>query len=116
MIVIFFWTLVILHCKQRYVTTYIVYFQCHLKINIFFVLQEGHHDNQGQNLYSRFCISGRDIAAFFTDGSSHIGTCDLESPSHSSQLSAYPARHTYSLVDRCGIVVIVNQVQLPQSH
>ncbi|XP_076932508.1 uncharacterized protein LOC143598077 [Bidens hawaiensis] len=79
--------------------------------------EEGHHDNQGQNLYSRFCISGRDIAAFFTDGSSHIGTCDLESPSHSSQLSAYPARHTYSLVDRCGIVVIVNQIKVPHpSH
>lgn len=78
------------------------------------LLQEGHHDNQGQSLYSRFCISGRDIAAFFTDGSSDIQTCDLESPSSNSQLTTYPVAgdtcYSYSLVDRCGIVVIVDQV------
>ncbi|MFS7909478.1 putative vacuolar protein sorting-associated protein [Helianthus anomalus] len=67
---------------------------------------EGHHDNQRQNLYSRFCISGRDIAAFFTDGSS-----DLESPSQSSQFSAYSA--VGALVDRCGIEVVVNQIKVP---
>lgn len=80
-----------------------------------FLLQEDRHDSQGQNFYTRFCISGRDIAAFFTDGSSDIQTYDLESSSHSSQLSAYPvvgdAHRSYSLVDRCGIVVIVDQVQ-----
>lgn len=70
------------------------------------LLQEEHHDNQEQNLYSRFCITGRDIAAFFADGSSDIQTRDVES---SSQLSAC---HSYSLVDRCGIVVIVDQVHI----
>ncbi|KAI3677367.1 hypothetical protein L1987_86993 [Smallanthus sonchifolius] len=79
--------------------------------------EEGQHDNQEQKLYSRFCISGRDIAAFFTDGNSDIQTCDLESPGHSSQPSAYPvtggACHSYSLVDRCGIVVIVDQIKVP---
>lgn len=69
--------------------------------------QEEHHDNQEQNLYSRFCIAGRDIAAFFADGSSDIQTHDVES---SSQLSAC---HSYSLVDRCGIVVIVDQIKVP---
>nr|GEV02157.1 vacuolar protein sorting-associated protein 62 [Tanacetum cinerariifolium] len=69
--------------------------------------QEEHHDNQEQNLYSRFCITGRDIAAFFADGSSDIQTRDVES---SCQLSA---RHSYSLVDRCGIVVIVDQIKVP---
>ncbi|XP_024982723.1 uncharacterized protein LOC112519038 isoform X5 [Cynara cardunculus var. scolymus] len=79
--------------------------------------EEGEHDNQGQNLYSRFRISGKDIAAFFMDGGSDIQTSDQESLSHSSQLSAYPvvdsACHSYSLVDRCGIVVIVDQIKVP---
>ncbi|XP_035834787.1 uncharacterized protein LOC110887015 isoform X3 [Helianthus annuus] len=78
--------------------------------------EEGHPDDQGQNLYSRFCIYGRDIAALFTDGNSDIQTCDLETPGHSGQLSAYPvtgsACHSYSLVDRCGIVVIVDQIKV----
>ncbi|KAL8205058.1 hypothetical protein R6Q57_010681 [Mikania cordata] len=65
--------------------------------------EESQHDNQEQNLYSRFCISGRDIAAIFIDGNSDIQTYDLESPSP----------HSYSLVDRCGIVVIVNQIKVP---
>lgn len=73
-------------------------------------MQDGHHDDQGQSLYSHFCISGRDIAAFFTDGGSDIQTRDLEYPSHSSQLTAY------SLVDRCGIVVIVDQVHITQTR
>nr|XP_043635621.1 uncharacterized protein LOC122606820 [Erigeron canadensis] len=73
--------------------------------------EEDQPDNQGQNLYSRFCISGRDIAAFFTDGSSDLQTRDRESLSQGSQLSAY------SLVDRCGIVVIVDQIKVPHpSH
>ncbi|KAI7737218.1 hypothetical protein M8C21_001541, partial [Ambrosia artemisiifolia] len=79
--------------------------------------EEGRHDNDGQNLYSRFCISGRDIAAFFTDGNSNIQTCDVESSGYGSQLSAYPvtgsACHSYSLVDRCGIVVMVDQIKVP---
>ena len=82
-------------------------------------MQEGEHDNEGQNWYSHFRISGKDIAAFFIDGGSDIQTSDQESPSHSSQLSAYPvvdgACHLYSLVDRCGIVVIVDQVRLLQA-
>lgn len=80
--------------------------------------EEGQHDNQGQNLYSRFRIAGRDIAAFFTDdSSSDIQTCDLESTSQSRQLSAYTvaggACHSLSLVDRCGIVVIVDKIKVP---
>ncbi|KAK9053434.1 hypothetical protein SSX86_030068 [Deinandra increscens subsp. villosa] len=74
--------------------------------------QEDQHDNEGQNLYCRFCISGRDIAAFFTDGNSEIQTtCELDSPGHSSQLSADVV--TYSLIDRCGIVVIADQIKVP---
>ncbi|KAJ9559357.1 hypothetical protein OSB04_013971 [Centaurea solstitialis] len=75
--------------------------------------EEGEHDNQEQNLYSHFRISGKDIAAFFIDGGADI----QESSSHSSQLSANPvvdgACHLYSLVDRCGIVVVVDQIKVP---
>ncbi|KAD5802908.1 hypothetical protein E3N88_14268 [Mikania micrantha] len=80
--------------------------------------EDGQHDNPGQSLYSRFCISGRDIAALFTDGNSDIQACEPESPGHSSQLSAYPVTgsvcHSYSLVDRCGIAVIVDQIKVPR--
>ncbi|KAL7618287.1 hypothetical protein Lser_V15G01600 [Lactuca serriola] len=75
--------------------------------------EEDQPDDKGQALYTRFNISGRDIAAFFTDGSSEI----LESLNNSSQLSAYPvvdgACVSYSLVDRCGIVVIVEKIKVP---
>ncbi|KAK1425949.1 hypothetical protein QVD17_14616 [Tagetes erecta] len=79
--------------------------------------EEGQHNNQGHNLYSRFRISGRDIAAFFTIGNSYIQTCDMESLGQSMQLSAFPvtdgACHSYSLIDRCGIVIIVDQIKVP---
>ncbi|KAL6576075.1 hypothetical protein OROHE_000546 [Orobanche hederae] len=69
------------------------------------------HDH-AHSLYSRFHISGRDIAAFFTD-------CDSKSESFNwgSQppISASPedANKFYSLIDRCGMAVIVDQVPHP---
>lgn len=85
---------------------------------MYFLLQEGHHDDQEHNLYSRFRVSGRDIAALFTVGISLSQTCDLQTAGHSSRPSAYPITgcHSYSLIDRCGIIVIAEQVQLSQSH
>ncbi|CAL1397515.1 unnamed protein product [Linum trigynum] len=53
---------------------------------------ENQSDEHKQSLYSRFHISGRDIAAFFTD----------------SEEGDF-----YSMIDRCGMVVIVDQIKVP---
>ncbi|KAI3512412.1 hypothetical protein L1887_19727 [Cichorium endivia] len=75
--------------------------------------EEDQPDAEGQMLYTRFSVTGRDIAAFFTDGRSEI----LESLNNTSQLSAYPvvdgACVSYSLVDRCGILVIAEKIKVP---
>lgn len=79
-------------------------------------LQESQSDEQRQNLYSRFYISGRDIAAFFTDCGSDFGSCSLLKPNYDSQImnspSAKEVDNVYSLIDRCGMAVLVNQVCL----
>ncbi|KAF5752107.1 hypothetical protein HS088_TW01G00014 [Tripterygium wilfordii] len=78
---------------------------------------ENQSDEQEKSLYSRFFISGRDIAAFFTDcgSDSHSDTWDV--PNYSN----HPVRstdtkiigHFYSLIDRCGMAVIVDQIKVP---
>lgn len=71
-------------------------------------------DDQGQNLYSHFYISGRDIAAFFTDCGCDVHNCTLLAPAYSSQSAESPLQETadnfYSLIDRCRMAVIVDQV------
>lgn len=60
-------------------------------------------------MYSRFYISGRDIAASFTDCVSDNWECSLScqpSACHNQE----PAKNLCSLVDRCGMAVIVDQV------
>nr|GLL48492.1 uncharacterized protein LOC109169879 [Ipomoea trifida] len=78
--------------------------------------EDGQSQDQGQSLYSRFFISGRDIAAFFTDCGSDNQTCSLAcQPSDSPSLE--DANNVYFLVDRCGMAVIVDQIKIPHpSH
>ncbi|KAA8527969.1 hypothetical protein F0562_035162 [Nyssa sinensis] len=82
-----------------------------------FQTKEGQPGGQGQTLYSRFYITGNDIAAFFTDCGADSQNCTLLSPSSVSQPSISPmledADKIYSLVDRCGMVVIVDQIKVP---
>ncbi|XP_057475541.1 uncharacterized protein LOC130763619 isoform X1 [Actinidia eriantha] len=77
--------------------------------------KEGQLGDQGQCLYSRFYISGRDIAAFFTDCDSQ--SCVLVPPTSNSITSISPlledADNLCSLVDRCGMAVIVDQIKVP---
>lgn len=74
-------------------------------------------EEQRKNLYSRFSISGRDIAAFFTDCYFDSQNCPLVVPTSSNQPVASP-RHDdrdnfCSLIDRCGVAVIVDQIKVP---
>uniref|UniRef100_A0A1J3IH98 Putative vacuolar protein sorting-associated protein 13A n=1 Tax=Noccaea caerulescens TaxID=107243 RepID=A0A1J3IH98_NOCCA len=74
-------------------------------------------EEQRQNLYSRFCISGRDIAAFFTDCGSDNQGCSLLMEDFTYQPILSPtlekADNVYSLIDRCGMAVIVDQIKVP---
>lgn len=73
-------------------------------------LQDGSRDEERQSLYSRFYISGRDMAAFLI--------CDLAHeiytiPDNLDQnvLSGHTSDDQFcSLLDRCGMSVVVDQV------
>ncbi|KAG5388182.1 hypothetical protein IGI04_029723 [Brassica rapa subsp. trilocularis] len=78
-------------------------------------------EEQRQNLYSRFCISGRDIAAFFTGCGSDNKGCSLLMEDFTNQPMMPPILEkgdsVYSLIDRCGMAVIVDQIKVPHpSH
>ncbi|CDY58704.1 BnaC08g46570D [Brassica napus] len=78
-------------------------------------------EEQRQNLYSRFCISGRDIAAFFTGCGSDNQGCSLIMEDFTNQPMMPPILEkgdsVYSLIDRCGMAVIVDQIKVPHpSH
>ncbi|RVX21853.1 putative ribonuclease H protein [Vitis vinifera] len=79
--------------------------------------KETESDEQRQSLYSRFYISGRDIAAFFTDCGSDCQNCTLVAPAYNSRPTISPALKDSddfcSLVDRCGMAVIVDQIKVP---
>ncbi|GAV71650.1 DUF946 domain-containing protein/DUF1162 domain-containing protein/Chorein_N domain-containing protein [Cephalotus follicularis] len=81
---------------------------------------ESQSDEQRKNLYSRFYISGRDIAAFFTDCGSDCPNCTLAVPSYHGEASiaSIPERVCgfYSLIDRCGMAVIVDQIKIPHPN
>ncbi|XP_042516642.1 uncharacterized protein LOC122090931 isoform X2 [Macadamia integrifolia] len=74
-------------------------------------------DEQRQSMYSRFYISGQDIAAFFTDCGPDHGKCTLVTSNFGSQLSGSPTSNDIDkvlpLVDRCGMAVIVDQIKIP---
>ncbi|KAE9602547.1 putative vacuolar protein sorting-associated protein [Lupinus albus] len=78
---------------------------------------ESQSDERRQNLYSRFYIAGRDIAAFFTDCDSDFGNCSLVKPNYDSQMMSSPIvdkiENVYSLIDRCGVAVLFNQIKIP---
>ncbi|XLS93885.1 hypothetical protein HN51_069893 [Arachis hypogaea] len=78
---------------------------------------ESQSDEQRHNLYSRFYISGRDFTAFFTDCGSDFGSCSLVKPTHDSQIIISPwakeADNVYSVIDRCGMAVLINQIKVP---
>ncbi|KAK6160946.1 hypothetical protein DH2020_004327 [Rehmannia glutinosa] len=77
-----------------------------------FTLQTKDGADHGHSLYSRFHISGRDIAAFFTDCGSKSQSFDWGSQPSISACSE-DANKFYSLIDRCGMAVIVDQVPHP---
>ncbi|PKA57778.1 hypothetical protein AXF42_Ash015155 [Apostasia shenzhenica] len=74
----------------------------------------GQNDEQKQSLYSRFYICGKDMAAVFVDGDcgKRWGTAELQ-----SQVSLMEKKDVgnklYSLLDRCGMSVIVDQIKVP---
>ncbi|XVF38939.1 hypothetical protein REPUB_Repub20aG0145800 [Reevesia pubescens] len=97
------------------------------KCDSYFLLDFGHFtlrtgesrsDEQRQNIYYRFYISGRDIAAFFTDCGSDFQNCTLVKPNSSNQsMVMSPVLEEvddfYSLIDRCGMAVVVDQIKIP---
>lgn len=121
-IVIFFWILVISHYTLRYACWVEIlscafvdwYVSWVVRFWVVLFLQESHSDEQRQNLYSRFYITGRDIAAFFTDCGSDFGSCSLVKTTYDGQIMNSPIankdENVYSLIDRCGMAVLVNQV------
>lgn len=76
------------------------------------ILQDSENDEHRQNLYSRFYISGRDIAAFFTDCAFDCQKCTLVASNYQPNGSPRPEKvdNFYSLIDRCGMAVLVDQV------
>ncbi|XWS14258.1 hypothetical protein CRYUN_Cryun36dG0107400 [Craigia yunnanensis] len=79
---------------------------------------ESQSDEQRQNIYSRFFISGRDIAAFFTDCGSDCWNFTLVKPNSSNQSMVMSpglekVDNFCSLIDRCGMAVVVDQIKVP---
>ncbi|KAL6002801.1 hypothetical protein ACLOJK_023023 [Asimina triloba] len=76
---------------------------------------ERHRDDQRQSLYSRFYISGRDFAALFMDAGPDSGTNTLlPSKFHGQPTLPFPdCDNFYSLIDRCGMSVFVDQIKVP---
>ncbi|XP_050216889.1 uncharacterized protein LOC126667840 isoform X2 [Mercurialis annua] len=95
------------------------------KCDVHFLLDFGHFtlhtaesqaNEQRQSFYSRFYISGRDIAAFFTDCNSDCRNPTVAAQNNGSQsTSCIPETkgNFYSLIDRCGMAVIVDQIKVP---
>ncbi|KAK9139107.1 hypothetical protein Scep_008788 [Stephania cephalantha] len=79
--------------------------------------EDSQGNEQRQSIYSRFYITGRDIAAVFMNCGSDNGNCTLTTSAldnQSSRLSVLEdADHFYSLIDRCGMAVIVDQIKIP---
>ncbi|WOL14400.1 hypothetical protein Cni_G23180 [Canna indica] len=71
--------------------------------------------NERQSLYSRFYISGRDMAAFFIDDFSKEK--EMFMMKNMSQICISPTLkdmdHFYSILDRCGMSVVVDQIKVP---
>ncbi|KAH7682946.1 Vacuolar protein sorting-associated protein 13 [Dioscorea alata] len=78
--------------------------------------REDQGGEQRHSLYSRFYISGRDMAALFIDSGISDGNyarvleCGNQS---SSSPTATADNQCYSLLDRCGMSVIIDQIRIP---
>ncbi|PRQ39555.1 putative vacuolar protein sorting-associated protein [Rosa chinensis] len=94
------------------------------KCDSHFLLDLGHftlqtkdtqHDEQKKNMYSRFFITGRDIAAFFTECGSDCQIRTLESPDSDNHPLVTPENvdNFYPLIDRCGMALLVDQIKVP---
>ncbi|KAK4798434.1 hypothetical protein SAY86_030760 [Trapa natans] len=79
--------------------------------------KDDHLEDQRQNIYSRFYISGRDIAACFTERGSDCLNGTLFLPSSSNYLLDSPLEEkadcVCSLVDNCSVAVIVDKIKVP---
>ncbi|KAK8499441.1 hypothetical protein V6N12_012495 [Hibiscus sabdariffa] len=79
---------------------------------------ESQSDEQRQNIYSRVYLSGRDITAFFTDSASDCQNYASGEPNSSNQsIMMSPGLEKvgnfYSLIDKCGMEVVVDQIKVP---
>ncbi|GMI70230.1 hypothetical protein like AT1G48090 [Hibiscus trionum] len=97
------------------------------KCQSYFLLDFGHFtlhtmesqvDEQRQNIYSRVYISGRDITAFFTDSASDFQKYASGEPNSSNEsIVMSPGLEKvgsfYSLIDKCGMEVVVDQIKVP---
>ncbi|KAK8661863.1 hypothetical protein V6N13_091452 [Hibiscus sabdariffa] len=97
------------------------------KCQSYFLLDFGHFtlhtmesqsDKQRQNIYSRVYISGRDITAFFTDSASDCQNYTSGEPSSGNQSTVMSPElenvgNFYSLIDKCGMEVVVDQIKVP---
>ncbi|KAL5700718.1 hypothetical protein ACHQM5_026131 [Ranunculus cassubicifolius] len=81
--------------------------------------KEGQSDEHRQSLYSRFLISGRDISACFINCGSGNASSTMDTSDSDDQPSNLPfsgrvdVDRYYSLIDRCGMAVIVDQIKVP---
>ncbi|TYK05144.1 C2 domain-containing family protein [Cucumis melo var. makuwa] len=71
-------------------------------------------DERRHSLYSRFFISGRDIAALFRDCGPECQKCsDYSNQPIVSPLLKEESHNVYPLLDQCGMAVIVDQIKVP---
>ncbi|XP_028555160.1 putative vacuolar protein sorting-associated protein 13A [Dendrobium catenatum] len=80
--------------------------------------REGQLDDHQQSLYSRFYISGRDMSAIFIDGD-YSENC-MVTVALDSRMSPLEKQDNdsqfYSLLDRCGMSVIVDLIKIPHAR
>ncbi|XP_078433928.1 calcium-dependent lipid-binding family protein isoform X2 [Wolffia australiana] len=79
-----------------------------------FTLRARDHEREEgrQSLYSRFYITVRDIAAFFMDGNSNSGSPAPLRPSAERYPLQEDHRELYSLIDRCGMSIVVDMIKI----
>ncbi|XP_038986983.1 uncharacterized protein LOC103722332 isoform X2 [Phoenix dactylifera] len=77
--------------------------------------KEGPGDEERKSLYSRFYILGRDMAAFFKDDiyKEKITVTAKYGSQTTTPSNFEDVDHFYSLLDRCGMSVIVDQIKMP---
>ncbi|CAA6659805.1 unnamed protein product [Spirodela intermedia] len=76
--------------------------------------RECEREEQRKSLYSRFYVSVRDIAAFFMDVNSGSTTSSVAQKTVDEKSHPFPKDHreVYSLIDRCGMSVVVDMIKI----